>query len=105
MIFVSLTSKIILLKVQSAHTNFENSRSNSKRNSKFDPKFDLSDLVDSFAISDKPIEQIENVINVSNPEFYALSSHTSLELITTTVIEIQGYLCISYVFILKRLPW
>ena len=62
-------------------------------------------IVDLFAISDKPIEQIENVINVSNPECYALSSDTSLELITTTVIEIQGYLCISYVFILKRLPW
>ena len=105
LIFVSLTSKIILFKVQSAHTNFEISRSNSKRNSKFDPKFDLSDLVDASAISDKPIQQIESVINVSNPEFYALSSHTSLELITTTVIEIQAYLCISYVFILKRLPW
>ena len=49
-------SQIDPLKVQSAHTNFEISRSNSKRNSKFDPKFDLSDLVDSFAISDKPIE-------------------------------------------------
>ena len=95
MIFVSLTSKIILLKVQSAHINFEISRSNSKQNSKFDPKFDFSGLVDSFAISDKPIEQIEKVMNVSNPELYALSSDTSLELITTTVIEIQGYLCIS----------
>ena len=104
-IFVSLALKILLFKVQSAHTNFENSRSNSKRNSKFDPRFDLSDLVDSFAISDNPIEQIENVINVSSPAFYALSSDTSLELITTTVIEIHGYLCISYAFILKRLPW
>ena len=66
-IFVSLTSKIILFKVQSAHTNFENSRSNSKRSSNFNPTFDLSDLVGSFAISDKPIDQIENVINVSNP--------------------------------------
>ena len=62
-----------------------------KRNSKFDPKFGLSDLVDSFAISDKPIEQIENVINVSNPECYALSSDTSFELITRILIEIHGY--------------
>ena len=72
---------------------FENSRSNSKRNSRFGPKFDSSDLVDSFAISNKPIEQIENVINVSNPECSTLSSDTSVELITTTAIEIQGYLC------------
>ena len=96
--FVSLTLKIILLWVQSAHTNFENSRSNSNLISKFDPKFDLSDPVDSFVISD-------NVINASYPELYALSCDNSLELITTTVIEMQGYLCISYVFILKWLPW
>ena len=56
-------TKIILLEVN-AHTNFESSRSNSKLNSKFNPKSDLSDLIYSFAIIDKPIEQIENLMRV-----------------------------------------
>ena len=85
----------MFLEIQSVHTSFESSSSNSEKKYEFGDKFDLSDTIDSFAISDKPTEQIDNVINVSHPKLYALSIDGSFEFIRITkLLKIQGYLCI-----------
>ena len=59
-IFGGPTSKNIPLEAPSPHAKFESSRSNSNEDSKFDPKFDLSDMVHSLAISNKPTGLTQN---------------------------------------------
>ena len=102
-IFSGPTSKNIPLEALSPHANFESSRSNSNKSTKFDPKFDLSDIVHSLAISNKPTEQMGGVINVSYPKFRALSIDSSFEHIKTIHLMMQWYLYRSSVFTQKWL--
>ena len=104
-IFSGPTSKNIPLEALSPHANFESSRSNSNKSTKFDPKFDLSDIVHSLAISNKPTEQMGGVINVFYPKFRALSIDSGFGHIKTIHLMIQWYLYRSSVFTQKWLPW
>ena len=61
------------LDAPSLHATFESSRSNSNKSTTFYPKFDLSDIVHSLAIRNKPTERMGGVINVSYPKVCALS--------------------------------